>query len=285
MKTLNESGLQRNDLDYLIMPMLDIDTYESKIDNAKAVVVAFYVMEHDPAKDLERFIEKSNIEILDAETSPAPTEDGYYVVFVELDRDDELPEKITDIIEQVDNLTNVDKWQFKTIDNNEIHDLSEESIGRHVNLDPNTVPIAADDAEDELAHDQEEEQEPEAGEAEEEPEAGEAEEGNAEEEEPATVSIEESVSLILKNGLMESAEIDGDILYLTSPGSMLRYRITHVSDSEPSIPVIGFEIGNPLIRESTLLGKILGQSYHVEAIDGGLLVGCDQGYMILETID
>lgn len=272
MKTLNESGLQRNDLDYLIMPMLDIDTYESKVDNAKAVVVAFYVMEHDPAKDLERFIEKSNIEILDAETSPAPTEDGYYVVFVELDRDDELPEKIADIIEQVNNLTNVDKWQFKTIDNNEIHDLSEESIGRHVNLDPNAVPVAADDAEDELAHDQEEEeQEPEAGEA--------------EEEEPTTGSIEESVSLILKNGLMESAEVDGGILYLTSPGSTLRYRITHVSDSEPSIPVIGFEIGNPLIRESTLLGKILGQSYHVEAIDGGLLVGCDQGYIVLETID
>ena len=273
MKTLTEAGLVKNDLDYLIMPMIDIDTYESKIDNSRAVVIAFYVFEQEPAKDLERFIEKGNIEILDAETSPAPTEDGYYVVFIEMDRNRDLPELLYEMVQQINNLTNVEQWQFKTLHDDELYDLTEENLVEHVNLDPAAVPPSPEDAEEEMSDDAEE--------AAEEETAGEE---PAEEEEEPVVTAESAIPL-LRNGMMGSVRAEGDVIYLVSPGSTMRYKVKQVSESEPSIPVIGFEIGNPLIGESVRLSRVLGAAYSVEAIDGGLLVGTNGGYIILETID
>ena len=262
--------MQKSDLDYLLMPMLDIDTYESKIDNSKAIVVAFYVFEKEPAKDLERFIEKGNIDILDAETSPAPTEDGYYVVFIEMDRDRDFPEMLVDLVDQIDNLSNVDQWQFKTYHDDDMYDLNKENLIKHVNLDPSKVPPAPDDAEEEL-QDKKSEKEPEEEPAEEEPVEKE-------------VTAESAVPL-LRNGLMEHIEARGDMIAIRSKSSTLIYRVAMVSESEPSVPITGFEIGNPLIRESAMLSNMLGPRYAVNVIDGGLLVESEDGYLILETVD
>jgi hypothetical protein len=83
-------GMQANDLDFLIMPLISIDEYESKIDDRRAVVIGFYVTDNDPASELSAFIEKGTVPVLDTEVSPAPTEDGYYMVFVEMDRNEKL---------------------------------------------------------------------------------------------------------------------------------------------------------------------------------------------------
>ena len=82
MFALNE-GLRPDDLEDLVLPILSIDEYESKIED-DGIVVGFYTQYKDPANDLNRFIQKSAIDILDSEVSPAPTEDGYFIVFVEL---------------------------------------------------------------------------------------------------------------------------------------------------------------------------------------------------------
>lgn len=275
MKNLTESGLQKNDLDYLIMPMLDIDNYESKIDNSKAIVVAFYVFEEDPARDLERFIEKGNIDILDAETSPAPTEDGYYVVFIEMDRDRDFPESLIDLVYQIDNLSNVEQWQFKTLHDDEMYDLTKDNLSKHVNLDPSKVPPAPDDAEEELKDKKIEKQ------SEEEP----AEEPAAEETPVEDEITAESAVPLLRNGLMEHIEARGDMIAIRSSSSTLIYKVTMISESEPSVPITGFEIGNPLIRESAMLSSMLGPRYAVNVIDNGLLVECEDGYLILETVD
>src|ERR1700748_2916530 len=91
-------GLRENDLEGLVLPVISIDQFESKIDD-DAIVVAFYVEYRDPAIDLNRFIQKSAVDILDTEVSPAPTEDGYFVVFVELMRDDKFMKKMSVIME------------------------------------------------------------------------------------------------------------------------------------------------------------------------------------------
>lgn len=278
MSVLNESGLQKNDLDYLILPLVEIDAFESKISNKKAVVIAFYVFEKDPAKDLERFIEKSDVDILDTETSPSPTEDGYYVVFVEMNRDQNLPEIVDYLIDQISNLTNVDQWQFKTINDDEIHDLNEENLREYVNLDPAMVPDPIEpkdrSTDEETSEEGSDEDESAAEDNEEEP----SDRGRQDD-------VAESAIPILRNGLMESIEVRGDMLALRSRDSSLYYRVTVVSESEPSVPIIGLEIGNPLIREAAMLSRMLGSSYAVNVIDGGLLVESVYGYLILETVD
>jgi hypothetical protein len=265
MRTLAESGLLHGDLTDLVLPMIDIDTFESKISDSKAVVVAFYLFDQDPAKDLERFVEKSAVDLLDTETSPAPTEDGYYVVFIEMSRDRNLPENLMEIIESIGNLTNIDQWQFKTLHDKKIYDLTEENLRDHVNLDPNQVSSDTDE-EDNASTVQSKPVEPE-------------EEPDDEEE------LAERLVPMLKQGLMESIEVDGDIVALRSGSYVLAYKVVGISDTEPSVPVVPARIGDPMIRESMRLAHMLGPNYLIEPADDTLLVGSSHGYILLKPLD
>lgn len=106
-----DEGLRVNDLINLIRPVVSIDEYESKIDD-DAIVVGFYVESDMPAQDLANFIEKGANDILDTEVSPAPDDNGNYVVFVEFLRNDKFPQLLEDVLGSVESLTGITEWQF-----------------------------------------------------------------------------------------------------------------------------------------------------------------------------
>src|SRR5690606_2952939 len=99
------------DLQDLVLPMLSIDEFESKIDN-DAIVVGFFVQDAEPAKDLERFIQKSAVTLLDTEVSTAPDNDGYFMLFLELSRDPASIKRILDIIDSLEGLTGLPKQSW-----------------------------------------------------------------------------------------------------------------------------------------------------------------------------
>lgn len=108
-------GLKRHDLDHMILPMISVDEFRSKIDDKTVIVVAFYCMEEDPAHDLSNFIERSPTNPLDTDVSPAPSKEGYYVTFVELKRGPRFVETLLKILTEVGNLTDVAEWQFTSV--------------------------------------------------------------------------------------------------------------------------------------------------------------------------
>ena len=108
-------GLKEGDLEDLVLPLVSIDEYESKLDD-DSIVVAFFVLDRDPAQDLNRFIQKGAASILDTDVSPAPDEDGYYMVFVEFLRDQNTPEKIVSTLESINGLTNIKNWKANIYD-------------------------------------------------------------------------------------------------------------------------------------------------------------------------
>jgi hypothetical protein len=128
-------GLKEGDLKDLILPIISLDEYESKVDD-DAIVAGFYVLYRDPAKDLNRFIQKSATYILDTDTSPAPTEEGYYMVFLELPRNDTFPEALIEILGTLKGLTDIEHWSFKTLDTEEDFEVSEESLKEKIRLEP-----------------------------------------------------------------------------------------------------------------------------------------------------
>ena len=129
---LNE-GLQEGDLEGLVLNTISIDEYESKIDNT-AIVIGFYISYKDPAYDLNKFIQKTNVDIIDTDISPAPTEDGYYIVFVELERDDDLYKNIIQLADTIKNLADIDSWNFTAYDVNEVLPLNEDNLKKYVSL-------------------------------------------------------------------------------------------------------------------------------------------------------
>ena len=110
-KVLRE-GMGAKDLEDLVLPLVSVDEFESKIDD-DAIVFGFYVADHDAANDLNRFIQKSPVAILDTEVSPAPDEHGYYFVFFEIMKDDDVSENVTMVLDEVSELANITNWQLR----------------------------------------------------------------------------------------------------------------------------------------------------------------------------
>lgn len=136
---LNE-GLKKGDLDQLVLPLLTIDQYSSKINDAENIVVGFYVFEQDAAEDLANFVERSPYNIQDTDVSPAPTKDGYYVTFIELQRSDEFPDDLINLLDEVSRITNVADWQFSCpkLKKDQIEDLNKKTLEKHIELEVKT---------------------------------------------------------------------------------------------------------------------------------------------------
>lgn len=122
-------GLVKGDLADLVMPIISIDEFNSKLDE-DAIVIGFYVVDKDPANDLNRFIQKSPVDLLDTEVSPAPDPNGYYMVFVEVVRSADFKKKLFSIIEEVSKLVDHDleDWRFTVYGHKGAFDLTEKNI-------------------------------------------------------------------------------------------------------------------------------------------------------------
>lgn len=136
-------GLKEGDLDNLVGDTISIDEYESKIDDS-AIVVGFYVFYKDPALDLNKFIQKIDIDIIDTDVSPAPTEDGYYIVFVELERNKKLYDNIISLVDTVSNLSGIDAWFFTSYNNKNKQELNIDNLKNSVDITLNNDTVADD---------------------------------------------------------------------------------------------------------------------------------------------
>jgi hypothetical protein len=109
-------GLEAGDLKRLIHPELHIDEFKSKLgDDQDVVVVSFKVDSKEPANDLVAFVEKGYDWILDADVSSGEMEDGSYIVFVELDRNEKVADNIIELINDITNLTEqqIEDWRVR----------------------------------------------------------------------------------------------------------------------------------------------------------------------------
>jgi len=141
---LTES-LKPGDLEDLVQPVIEIDTFESKIDGETALVIAIFVDDEEPANDLSRFVEKSALDFIDTEVSTAPDEDGNYAIFIEVERNNKVPELVVQVIDSIKTLTDNDEWQFKTYKKEGKFDVTEENIKKKVRLKPAKKKSAADE--------------------------------------------------------------------------------------------------------------------------------------------
>ena len=247
-------GLERHSLHDLVLPVLSIDEYESKIDDRKVIVVGFFVNDYDPGQDLSAFVEKSSLRPLDTEVSPAPTDDGYYVVFVEMGRDDDFPKRVIEMCDQVSNLTDIKKWKFKPYKGSadDIYDVNEKNIREHINLDPDKVEV----------------------------EDSQADQGSPEGQDQE-VKVTEQIGSFLGRALIESVEIRGEWIRIDDGRQQRVYRIIGFDKGSPSIPVFGLDIGSGVLSESLQLERMLGPEYEITTADQALIVDDGDNHLIL----
>ncbi len=130
-------SLKEGDLKNVVLKKLSIDEFEPKTGDAKDVLVlGFQVTESNVGDDLYGFLNGSIVEIRDIEVSPNPNEDGFYMVFVEMDRNDAVVEGIKSLVRDTERLAGKLAWEAKTYLNDDYLPLSEDEIYQYIITDP-----------------------------------------------------------------------------------------------------------------------------------------------------
>ena len=131
-------SLKHEDLRGTILPTVSIDEFEPKAgENLEVIVVAFYCLDQDPAEDLNTFIQRSPIDTLDVEVSPSTDDDGNYLVFVEMERNDLFPNKFQALLKDVTNVTGKMDWKVRTYFTDGVeYDYNDPVLYQYVIIEP-----------------------------------------------------------------------------------------------------------------------------------------------------
>ena len=129
--------LKEGDLKDVVLKKLSIDEFEPKTGDAKDVLVlGFQVTESTVGDDLYGFLNGATVDIRDIEVSPNPNEDGYYMVFVEMDRNDAVVEGIKTLLRDTERLAGKLQWEAKTYLNDNYLPMAGDEIYEYIITDP-----------------------------------------------------------------------------------------------------------------------------------------------------
>lgn len=132
-----KEGLRRADLKHAVDHLFTIDQFQSKMgDDKNIITLRFRAVDKEPAIDLMEFIERGYEFVLDADVSSGEEKDGNYSVFVELERNEDAPKNIKDLLRGLSQLCDIDTWRFRWYKDIGGHDFDEDAIREFVPLSP-----------------------------------------------------------------------------------------------------------------------------------------------------
>lgn len=128
--------LKRYDLLGTITDLISVDEFEPKTGtNNELIVVAFYAFDEGPAKDLDSFIERSYIQVVDVDVSPNPNEDGYYLVFIEMKRTSEFLPNFYSLVKEVSRVAGNQEWKISPYLSDKMYKIDDTRWERYVITD------------------------------------------------------------------------------------------------------------------------------------------------------
>lgn len=148
-------GLRRSDLKDTIDYIFTVDQYQSKMgDDSDVLVIRFRASGKEPAVDLMEFIEKGYPFVLDADMSSGEEKDGKYSVFVELERNEDAPNNVEDLLNGINQLADISSWRFRWYKDIEGHTFDPETFAEVVPLTPEEYEMRSEEFEGEDAADE-----------------------------------------------------------------------------------------------------------------------------------
>jgi hypothetical protein len=135
-RIINE-GLDYLDMEGQIEPIVSVDEYAAKMGkDSDIVTLAFTVNSEAAGNDLVDWFERGYDWILDASISEGELSPGKYLVFVEMKRRTKVPERIVELVEDLETLTDltVEDWSV-TIDETD-YAADPEILKQHITISP-----------------------------------------------------------------------------------------------------------------------------------------------------
>jgi hypothetical protein len=145
---LNE-GLDYHDMKGQIDPKITVDEYAAKMGkDSDIVTLTFKTNSKLSAEDLVAWLEIGCDYILDASVSDGEIEPGKWLVFVEMKRRSNIPEKIIQILEDLDTLTDIKAKDYTVTIKDEDYDADVNMLKQVMVLSPNDYKKLEDDEEE-----------------------------------------------------------------------------------------------------------------------------------------
>jgi hypothetical protein len=130
-------GLDYHDMKGQIDPRVSVDEYAAKMgEDSEIVTLTFILKSKEAAKDLVSWLEIGYDFILDASVSEGELEPGKWLVFVEMKRRTNVPEKIIDILSGLKTLTDRDVKDYTVVVDGEDYDPETEMLRQVIILTP-----------------------------------------------------------------------------------------------------------------------------------------------------
>lgn len=136
MKQLNE-GLDFHDLKGMVNPKITVDEYAAKMgEDSDIVTLTFQVNSKLAGEDLSSWLELGYDFVLDASVSDGEIEPGKYLVFVEMKRRGNIPNKIVLLLNDLQTLTDMDVKDYTIEVDNEQYDADVDVLKQVLILNP-----------------------------------------------------------------------------------------------------------------------------------------------------
>jgi len=135
-RIINE-GLDYLDMVDQIEPTVSVDEYSAKMGkDSDIVTLAFTVKSEAAGNDLVDWFERGYDWVLDASLSEGELSPGKYLVFVEMKRRTKVPERIVELIEDLETLTDLKVTEWTVNIDEEEYDADEDLLKQKITISP-----------------------------------------------------------------------------------------------------------------------------------------------------
>lgn len=126
---------RHGELEHVTIPLISIDQYASKSgSDEEVVVVALFFREEMAAYDVDDFVDKGVIDVIDCEVGPNPDMNGHWVVFIEMRRIPSFWREFMDLVKDIENLTTELDWRVQVYGQDCLYDLKDPELRYQVPL-------------------------------------------------------------------------------------------------------------------------------------------------------
>ena len=143
-------SILHKEMSFYVLPTIKVDSHQAKLgDDVDVCVLKFETTNKDVAKDLVLYIETGKKYVLDADYSPSKNTNGHYDVFVELERNQSLPENIITLARDIEQTTGMLPWSFTFHKGENSYKLTQENLKNQIPTNPNEYEFLTNDEIDE----------------------------------------------------------------------------------------------------------------------------------------
>lgn len=130
-------GLDHNDMEGQIEPLVTVDEYAAKMGkDSDIVTLSFLVKSEQAGHDLVDWFERGYDYVLDASLSEGEVETGKYLVFVEMNRRSSVPKKIIELLSDLKTLTGLKLKDWTIQVDDEDYDADEKILHQVIVCSP-----------------------------------------------------------------------------------------------------------------------------------------------------